>query len=400
MILGIDVRPLQGETKHRGIGKALGRTLVPLFRIGAKAGDEFVLYYDPLFPKPIFPTTESRLSYHPLKTPKINKKKYVRVVLRPFKKINIKKGSVDVLLQFDFGLGVPKSVPTVVMFHDLIPVLFRKDDLNLQKNQTVTKKIKQSLGGKIQWKKYISDLNELKNAKIILAISNSSKHDLVKYFPSIKEKEIKIAHLGVDRILSTSKQTANNNVKKITQGTYLLYVGGIDIRKNIMQLVKDFFILKPNYPDLKLVLVGKEFELKENLKKLGWTREVNKNIEYKKDIIILGYVSDYELETLYKNALVFVFPSLYEGFGLPILEAMALGCPTIAYSNSSIPEVAGDASLLQKNGTNLSVSIKKLIENPKLRENLIEKGIIQASKFPWSNTAKVIHDEMHKSHEK
>ena len=109
--------------------------------------------------------------------------------------------------------------------------------------------------------------------------------------------------------------------------------------------------------------------------------------EYAKDVLTPGFISDVDLQYLYKQAVCLVFPSRYEGFGLPVLEAMAIGCPVVAYRNSSIPEVAGEAGLLVNDGDPLAPAIEKVLKDPKLRKDLIAKGRKQAAKFSWEKTA-------------
>ena len=134
-------------------------------------------------------------------------------------------------------------------------------------------------------------------------------------------------------------------------------------------------------------MAGKEFDNKRELTDLGWF-DTLKDIKYKEDIIYAGYVDDSVLNALYKNAKVFAFPSLYEGFGLPVLEAMAAGTPVVAFNNSSIPEVAGDAAVLCKNHKEFVAGIEKIIDNEIFRKSLIQKGYKQAVKFSWEKTAK------------
>ncbi|MDB5183184.1 MAG: group 1 glycosyl transferase [Candidatus Saccharibacteria bacterium] len=395
MNIGIDIRPLQAETKHRGIGKALSRTLRPLLKFGSASGDKFTFFYDPLLAMPEI-ATDAYIKYLPVRTPNINKKKYIRILLRPMKKINIKSGVVDVLLQFDFGLGILKNIPTVTMFHDMIPVLFRQADVDRQNAKKTIRRIKGKLGDGLNWQRYLSDLRKYNNAASILAISENSRNDLLSYDKKIDPSKIKVALLGIDSVLDAKKRNIENEiVKKIINTKYLLYVGGIDTRKNVIQLVREFHELKPNYPSLKLVVVGKEFELFNNLENLGWHKEIDKIPEYKKDIILPGYVSDFDLQLLYCHAQAFIFPSLYEGFGMPLLEAMALGCPCIAYSNSSITEIAGDAIVLVESGKSMAQEIKTILDSESIRRDLIRKGVLQYKKFPWENTARIILDEIH-----
>jgi glycosyltransferase involved in cell wall biosynthesis len=134
-------------------------------------------------------------------------------------------------------------------------------------------------------------------------------------------------------------------------------------------------------------MMGKEFKNQTELYDIGWYKNIVKS-KFSQDIIMPGYVNDDQLIEYYKNAKVFVFPSLYEGFGLPVLESMSLGAPVVAFKNSSITEIAENAALLCKDNEEFIGAVKRLLENNKLRKSLIEKGYKQARKFSWEKTAK------------
>ena len=133
--------------------------------------------------------------------------------------------------------------------------------------------------------------------------------------------------------------------------------------------------------------MGKEFKNERELYDLGWYRTVESS-KFVKDIIITGYVEDEELVEYYKHAKAFVFSSMYEGFGLPVLEAMAMGAPVVVFNNSSIPEVAGDAAVLCNNDKEFVDGIAKIINDEKFRKLLVHKGYNQVKKFSWEKTAK------------
>jgi glycosyltransferase involved in cell wall biosynthesis len=187
--------------------------------------------------------------------------------------------------------------------------------------------------------------------------------------------------------INPSSEKPNAETKKLAEQPYLLYVGGIDIRKNVVGLLETFYQLKPDHPNLRLITVGKEFSLKQ-LEDLGWHKVLEGNKDYAKDVIAPGFLSAGDLLYLYQKASAFVFPSRYEGFGLPVLEAMSAGCPVVAYNNSSIPEVAGSAALLVKDGDSLVPAVQRVLNDPKLRAELIRKGKERVKLFPWDKTAK------------
>jgi glycosyltransferase involved in cell wall biosynthesis len=156
----------------------------------------------------------------------------------------------------------------------------------------------------------------------------------------------------------------------------------------VIGLVKIFFDIKDEgHSDLKLVLVGKEFKNYPELKDLGWNEAI-KSSPYKKDIILPGYVDDEQLRYYYKNAKAFVFPSKYEGFGLPVLEAMKEGTPVVAFNNSSIEEIAKGAAVLCNNDSEFKAGIENLLTDKNFSNSLIEAGYRKVNRYSWLETAK------------
>jgi glycosyltransferase involved in cell wall biosynthesis len=165
-------------------------------------------------------------------------------------------------------------------------------------------------------------------------------------------------------------------------GKYLLALGANEPRKNVRLLLRAFEMLpKKLQAEYKIVIVGEAWRWREpkELKK-PYTR-------------LLGFVDDADLPALYALASAFVFPSRYEGFGLPILEAFLYGTPVISSSGSSLPEVAGDAVLYidPNDSQTLTDALSRLLGNEKLREQLIAKGSRQLRKFSWAKTARILH---------
>ncbi len=385
MRIGIDLRPLQGETQFRGIGKSLEFFLETISEM-KNSKHSYVLYVDETLAVPpitkLFP--ESKIIR--VKGSPLGRMRYVRSVLPSYTPIRPSHKDIDILLQYDASLGVPRNIPTFVVFHDLIPYLFRGKEKKIP--AAGLRKYKNKLAGAMYWKKYLRVLNTYKNAAHIVAISEASKRDLIKYVRGVKASKISVIPHGVRAL--ESKGSASVLVKKIVDSPYLLYVGGIDLRKNIIELLRTFFALKPNHPELKLVTVGKEFELTSQLEDLGWTELLRSHPDYATDVIRPGFLSENDLAYIYNHASAFVFPSHYEGFGMPILEAMSAGCPVVAYANSSIPEVAGDAAILLKNKDSFADAVEQLLNNKPLREKLAKAGKKQAKLFTWQKTAERI----------
>ncbi|MEK7159899.1 MAG: glycosyltransferase family 1 protein [Patescibacteria group bacterium] len=262
------------------------------------------------------------------------------------------------------------SAPTVISVMDLsfirFPELFAKKDLYQLKN----------------WTAY-----SVKNAKKILTISEFSKNDIIKEY-EVEPKDIIVTYPGIRENESSkvhnvykAESMKDLNKKFGINKEYILFVGTLQPRKNIEKLIEAFSKIDK---DIFLVIVGKKGWLYDDILKAPQKFGILEKVKF------LDFVSDSELPSLYKNALCFVLPSLYEGFGLPVLEAMKNGCPVITSNVSSLPEAGGDAALYfdPENTDEISKTIEKVIEDKNLREEMIKKGYLQVKKFSWEKTAK------------
>jgi glycosyltransferase involved in cell wall biosynthesis len=220
----------------------------------------------------------------------------------------------------------------------------------------------------------------------VTCISHSTKNDLCNYLPQVDPSRVKVTHLAASELFYPSNNhEENRRVKKkynIPEAPYLLSLSTLEPRKNIDHTIRCFanLVQQENINDLCLVLVGSK----------GW--DYNKifdeisNYQFLKDrIIVTGYVADEDLAALYSGALAFVYPSLYEGFGLPPLEAMQCGIPVITSNTSSLPEVVGDAGIMVSptDADTLCQSMLEIYYNPSLREVLSLKSLERAKQFSW-----------------
>ncbi len=241
-------------------------------------------------------------------------------------------------------------------------------------------------------KKILLRLNPLlkrgiKRAAKIIAVSETTKRDVIRLF-GIDEHKIAVIYHGIDSQYKSceDKKEAVTILKKYgISDKYILYVGRIQARKNILRLIRAFQLLKQKTRlEHKLVLVGK----------MMWeSKDINKEIDkldIREDLILTDHASYSDLPCFYNKADAFIYPSLFEGFGLPPLEAMACGTPAIVSNVTSIPEVVGDAALFVDpyDISSIAEGMEKLLSNDNLKKDLIKRGFHRAKQFSWKETAK------------
>ena len=209
----------------------------------------------------------------------------------------------------------------------------------------------------------------------IIAISQNTKDDLIRLL-NVDPNKIDVVYHGVRALDMSHYQTKLKLPKR-----YILFVGDRGVYKNFSQLYKAFVQIAQQDPDLQLICTGKPFH-KRDLKQFA--------ADGLRERIHLYRVSDYDLATLYQRALFFVFPSLYEGFGLPILEAFSYHCPALLSNRSCFPEIAGDAALYfdPDHLHTLVEAMQRLLHDEALRSDLVRNGSEQVKQFTWEETAK------------
>jgi glycosyltransferase involved in cell wall biosynthesis len=236
----------------------------------------------------------------------------------------------------------------------------------------------------------------VKKADKIIAVSFSTKKDILRFYPKLNEEKIKVVYHGYDQAFAQKfPQKAIKRVLAkygITKANdcppqYILYVGAIQPRKDLRTLVKAFEKIKQQPATdakWKLVIVG------EPAWKAEETLAIIKKSHFRKEIIMTGRVNFSDLIKLYQAASLFILPSLYEGFGMPILEAWASGVPVIVANNSSLAEIGGNAVLKfsTQNPSDLSEKVLKLLSQPKLKNELVSQGRQRLKKFSWEKCAK------------
>ncbi|MDK3157468.1 glycosyltransferase family 1 protein [Kamptonema cortianum] len=211
-------------------------------------------------------------------------------------------------------------------------------------------------------------------AQAIICISENTKKDLLGRY-NLPDKNIQVIHLA-----SSINDSFAKGKEAVPNSPYYLYVGSRDNYKNFISLLTAFNHVKSKLPDVKLCVTGSPFTISEQQRigDLGLTERIQN----------YGLVSDRHLAKLYHHSLALVYPSLYEGFGIPLLEAMSCGTPVVASNCSSIPEVVGDAGILfdPHSIDDLADILLFLYNHPAERDRLISRGYEQAKKFSWQKT--------------
>lgn len=259
-------------------------------------------------------------------------------------------------------LPCPEIISILDVSYKYYPELFKKKDLY-----------------KLSWwGKY-----SVKKAKKIITISENSKDDIMKIY-NISPQKVEVVHLGIKDLPASHMSQDELFNKYGLSAPFILFVGTLQPRKNIKRLIQSISLLKNK--EAKLVIVGKK----------GWMYEeifsAPEEFEISSRVIFLHNVTNDELPAFYKAADVFVLPSLYEGFGLPILEAMKYGCPVVTSDISSLPEAGGEAALYvnPEDVSDIAAKIDDVLENKKLRDRMIKLGKEQAKKFSWERAAQEV----------
>lgn len=232
----------------------------------------------------------------------------------------------------------------------------------------------------------------LRRAKKIIVPSESTKQDILRFYPPkgrTNLEKIFVVHHGIEVESSTCPTGSFRQELKVKSAKfnfpYFLYVGRLEFKKNILGILRAFDLFKAQYKSPhKLVLAGSLGFGGEKIK------EAAAKHRFKKDIILTGFASDEEKENLLAGADIFLFPSLYEGFGFPILEAQSFDVPVITSCISSMPEIAGDGAVLVEphNIEEIKDAMIRILTDENLQKNLIQKGRENLKRFSWQSCAK------------
>ena len=373
MKIGIDIRTLMDKS-YSGISVYTSNLLQEILYLDHE--NEYILFYNS------FSDISSRLPDFKQANVKIVRTRYPNKIFNyllqktlHYPKIDKLLGGVDVFFSPHINFTVlSKDTKRILTIHDL-SFLRYKEFFSCRKNI---------------WHRAINLKRLVKESNIVVAISENTKRD-VRDLLSFSSSRIETIYSGFSsnyrKIDGNDQNLLGVREKYTLPEKYILYLGTIEPRKNVQGIIQAYNIFRDNNQelgDIKLVLAGG----------LGWKHksiiEEYEKSKYGKDIRFLGYIKESDKVYLYNLALVFLFPSFYEGFGFPPLEAMACGLPVITSISSSLPEVVGDSALLvDPYKTNeIAKCLETILTNDSLRDSLITRGYQRASNFSWTKTAK------------
>lgn len=276
---------------------------------------------------------------------------------------------------WNYGLPARLSRPAVLTVHDLIPLVL-SDYFPSWRDRVFYQSV-------YRWSLEIS----VRKAQVILADSENSKKDIHALL-RVPLSRIKVVPQGLSRIYDSPPSRAlieQSLGEYALTGDYVIYTGGFDRRKNIDRLLEAFAqVLRSHKRKLRLVLTGEKNFLCPQIERKG------KELGIEDRMVFVGYVSDEDMPLLIAGARMLVYPSLYEGFGFPPLEAMACGTPVIASNISTIPEIVGDAGILvdPHSVEEMSDAMLRLLEDEELRRKLATRGLKRAQLFKAEDNAK------------
>lgn len=284
----------------------------------------------------------------------------------------LKTNKIDIYHVPQNGIGLPESKDSIYIatIHDLIPYIMP---------ETV---------GKGYLSKFISQMPRIiASVDMVITVSQWSKNDIMRIF-DVPENKIAVTYLAADDMfIPMDRASASEYISKKygINGNFILYLGGFSPRKNVKSILVAFSMVYKNLSrDYKVIIIGSARDDHQFLIKLSQSLGIDDRVCFP------GYVPYEDLPSFYNAADLFVYPSLYEGFGLPTLEAMRCGTPTITSNVSSIPEIVGDGAMLINpfDTSELSKSMEKVLESNDIKADLISRGFERASSFNWEKTAR------------
>ena len=279
-----------------------------------------------------------------------------------------------------YVLPLMSRVPCVATIHDCIHLLFPKYLPNRFALYYARFMLRQAV----------------RRSTVVLTVSEASRADILRFYPETPPERVRVIPNAIDDAILTppsAEETQRVHERYQIQGRFVLYAGNIKPHKNLERLIQAFGQVKarPGFEDVKLIIIGDEIQRYGSLRRSVETAGVRQDVRF------FGFVPDATLAVLYRTAHVFAFPSLYEGFGLPPLEAMACGTPVITSRISSLPEVVGDAALLVDpyDTTEIARALERLLSDDTLHAELVTRGRARASEFSWDRSVRAVLSVYH-----
>ena len=268
------------------------------------------------------------------------------------------------------------TIPSVVTIHDCIHLLFP-----------------QYLPNRMSWRyaRYMMG-SAIRHSAVVFTVSEASRADILRFYPWADPDKVVVVPNAIDTELLEDpgeEETARVRERYQLHGRFVLFAGNVKPHKNLERLIQAFALVREQggHDDLQLLLIG------DDVSRYGGLRRAVEATGLRQEVRFFGFVPHRTLAALYRMASVFAFPSLYEGFGLPPLEAMSCGAPVVTSRMSSLPEVVGDAALLVDpySVEDIANGICQVLDDDRLRRQLIEKGLVRARAFSWDRSVRAIH---------
>ena len=268
------------------------------------------------------------------------------------------------------------TIPSVVTIHDCIHLLFPQ----YLPNRMAFRYARFVMGSAIR------------NSSIVFTVSEASRADILRFYPSTDPAKVHVVPNAIDaELLVDPGEAERERVRERYQirGRFVLFAGNVKPHKNLERLIRAFARVRcqEGNEDLRLVLIGDDVSRYASLRRTADEAGVRQEVRF------FGFVPHETLAALYRMATVFAFPSLYEGFGLPPLEAMACGTPVVTSRISSLPEVVGDGALLVDpyNEDDIAQGIARVLDDEDLRARLVARGLERAASYSWARSVRQIH---------
>lgn len=386
MNIGIDINPLL-TSPRTGVGEYTFELLNALFVLDKK--NQYFLFSNSFSKNPDDEMWDQK-NVHFIHTRVPNKifHLFMQLTRRPYidelivkqyeKKNKVKIGHLDIFFSPNIGFSsLSQKCKKILTVHDLSFELF-PDCFSLKMRL---------------WHKLLRPKKQCTKAEIIFVPSENTKRDIVDIY-NISPEKIHVLHLGQSEVFALPKEYSSDHLRLIKEKyhlpeKYILFLGTLEPRKNIENVIEAFSLFQQEFPipagEYTLVIAGTN----------GWKyKRIQKSIQKTKQVKHIGYVFEEDKPILYTSAALFVYPSFYEGFGLPVLEAMGSGVPVITSNRSSLPEITSGAAYLvdPHSVEEIKTGMERILFSEGVSHNFVQKGLVQAQKFDWNQTAQKFLD--------